>query len=758
MIEAINIPGYRIVRELGRGAMATVYLAIQEKFEREVALKVMSPLLDRDPSFAMRFEREARIVAQMSHSSIVHVIDVDHHDGYHYLVMECLPGGDLKARIQAGEHGLGLALKVCVAIASALDSAHSKKIVHRDVKPANILFRQDATPVLTDFGIARPMDTNSQLTMVGTLIGTLDYMSPEQANGKDLDGRSDLYSLGAVFYEALTGSVPYPADSTASLLTQQANQPPPLLPAQFAMFQPFLDQIMAKERDNRHATGSEVIRALRMVTEIANARRPDVILKPTSPAPAAAEYAPTVLAPRAVPSSAVRPEATATVRFPGTQTQPSGVMPIPPEAHAMVTTTDATSRIDPAVMSDAQGSDVGALTLISVRPPFHTVATPASPAPEVLQAPASPKQSSRVRSVAAQFVRAPIRVAIAAGICVAAIGVYLLVATGDGASKSADAAPKKTQTPDKDFVPPQPPGAGVPSGNTNATGPDAPGSVPPKGPTAGAPTKSKDHLDAGQRPPTQGAKDPKRPPQPPKPPRRVAADAETTKLAAAQAAANLKNERDKKEADIRRWLTEAKRDIAAGHLWQPPGNSAADRYLAIEKIDSNNTQARDGLARVFNAIIQEARNEAATSDWVATNGLIQRLRVLRPDHAELPNLEALLARLATDGPTVNLASKAKQQRAEQQIKNANSRLDKVPLTYASLEGAWKDFKAAEQTAPLAPGLSQLRARFPESLATAAKIEFDRGNTSQLRRLKQLAKSNGWEYSDPTRTDQSASDQ
>jgi hypothetical protein len=238
----------------------------------------------------------------------------------------------------------------------------------------------------------------------------------------------------------------------------------------------------------------------------------------------------------------------------------------------------------------------------------------------------------------------------------------------------------------------------------------------------------------------------------------VAADAETTKLAAAQAAANLKNERDKKEADIRRWLTEAKRDIAAGHLWQPPGNSAADRYLAIEKIDSNNTQARDGLARVFNAIIQEARNEAATSDWVATNGLIQRLRVLRPDHAELPNLEALLARLATDGPTVNLASKAKQQRAEQQIKNANSRLDKVPLTYASLEGAWKDFKAAEQTAPLAPGLSQLRARFPESLATAAKIEFDRGNTSQLRRLKQLAKSNGWEYSDPTRTDQSASDQ
>jgi tRNA A-37 threonylcarbamoyl transferase component Bud32 len=758
MIEAISIPGYRTVRELGRGAMATVYLAIQEKFEREVALKVMSPLLDRDPSFAIRFEREARIVAQMSHSSIVHVIDVDHHEGYHYLVMECLPGGDLKARIKAGEHGLALALKVCVAIASALDSAHSRKIVHRDVKPANILFRQDGTPVLTDFGIARPMDTSSQLTMVGTLIGTLDYMSPEQANGKDLDGRSDLYSLGAVFYEVLTGTVPYPADSTASMLMKQANDPPPLLPAQFAMFQPFLDQIMAKERDHRYATGGEVIRVLRMVTEVANARRADVTLQSTLSAHAAAEY-PTVVAPRAAPGSAVGSETIASVRFPATETRPSGVMPIPSEALAMVTATEGTGRIDPAAMPDAEPSEAAALTLISVRPPSPTVA-PASPAPGTSQAPASPAQNSQVRSVAAQFVRAPMRAAIAAGICVAAIGVYLLVATGDGASERADVSAGRAQTPIGQPSPLQQLGEDAPPENPTLRVSDTAASTPLEGATE-QPVGPKEQPEKRQRPPSGGAQEPERPAGTPKPNQKTAvgsSKAETQKLADEQAKRNLEVERRQKEAEILPLLIEAKRYTALGHLWRPQGNSAADRYLAVEKIDSNNAAARDGLARIFDAIIQEARNEAATGDRVATNALIQRLRVLRPDHSELPNLEAQLDKLATEGPKVNSVSKAKQQRAEGYIKSANSKLDNVPLTHALLESAWKEFRRAETAAPSAPGLLQLRARFPESLAIAVKIEFDRGDTTRLRRLIELAKSNGWQYSDPTQADKTASDQ
>src|SRR5688572_23116940 len=146
MSESISIPGYRIIRKLGQGGMASVHLAVQESFDREVALKVMSPFLNSDPSFATRFLREARIVAQIHHSSIVPVMDVGQHGGLHYLSMEYLPGGDLKQRVVEGRHGVNLALHVCVAISSALDLAHRKGFVHRDIKPENILFREDGTP------------------------------------------------------------------------------------------------------------------------------------------------------------------------------------------------------------------------------------------------------------------------------------------------------------------------------------------------------------------------------------------------------------------------------------------------------------------------------------------------------------------------------------------------------------------------------------------------------------------------------------
>jgi serine/threonine-protein kinase PpkA len=231
--------------------MASVYLAIQESFDREVALKVMSPFLNSDPAFATRFARESRIVAQIHHSSIVPVIDVGQYQGHHYLCMEFLPGGDLKQRIVAGRHGTHLALNVCVAISSALDLAHRKGFVHRDIKPENILFREDGTPVLTDFGIARAIETGTQLTMAGTMVGTPSYMSPEQVKGGELDGRSDLYSLGVVFYEMLVGMVPFRADSTMSLAIKHLSEPLPILPPQFAMYQPFLDRLMAKEREDR---------------------------------------------------------------------------------------------------------------------------------------------------------------------------------------------------------------------------------------------------------------------------------------------------------------------------------------------------------------------------------------------------------------------------------------------------------------------------------------------------------------------------
>jgi len=159
MTDTISIPGYRILRKLGQGGMATVYLAVQESLEREVALKVMSPLLNTDPSFATRFKREARIVAHMNHASIVPVFEVGEHQAHHYLTMEYLPGGDLKRRILRGGRNATLAFNVCMALSGALDLAHRKGFVHRDIKPENILFREDGAPVLTDFGIARALIT-----------------------------------------------------------------------------------------------------------------------------------------------------------------------------------------------------------------------------------------------------------------------------------------------------------------------------------------------------------------------------------------------------------------------------------------------------------------------------------------------------------------------------------------------------------------------------------------------------------------------
>lgn len=268
MSEAIAIPGYSIERKLGRGGMAAVYLAIQQSFEREVALKVMSPVLNSDPSFTTRFMREARIVAHMHHASIVPVFDVGEHQPHHYLSMEYLSGGDLKQKILAGGCDVQFAAEVCIAVSSALDLAHRKGFVHRDVKPENILFREDGTPVLTDFGIARAIDTGTSLTMAGMLVGTPSYMSPEQVKGLELDGRSDIYSLGIVFYEMLTGGVPFRADSTLSVALKHLTEPLPKLPPELAHFQPVLARMTAKDRDSRYASGADVIQALRQIIEV----------------------------------------------------------------------------------------------------------------------------------------------------------------------------------------------------------------------------------------------------------------------------------------------------------------------------------------------------------------------------------------------------------------------------------------------------------------------------------------------------------
>jgi serine/threonine-protein kinase PpkA len=270
MAEKIEIAGYTIERKLGQGGMATVFLAIQQSFEREVALKVMSPLLNSDPSFTTRFIREARIVAHIHHASIVPVYDVGERHPFHYLSMEYLPGGDLKQRILKGKCAPGLVVDCGIAICGALDVAHRKGFVHRDIKPENILFREDGTPVLTDFGIARALDRGASLTVAGMIVGTPSYMSPEQVKGIELDGRSDLYSLGIVCYEMLTGTVPFRADSSMSVAIKHLIDPMPPLPPELRAYQPFIDRLTAKDRNERYATGGDAAQALRAICRAAN--------------------------------------------------------------------------------------------------------------------------------------------------------------------------------------------------------------------------------------------------------------------------------------------------------------------------------------------------------------------------------------------------------------------------------------------------------------------------------------------------------
>jgi eukaryotic-like serine/threonine-protein kinase len=219
---------YRFERVLGQGGMATVHLARDEELGRMVAVKCLSDTLSGDEVFRERFMREARMAAQLSHPNIVGVFDVGE-DGVPYLVMEYIESetlADLMAREGPidPDRAVDLVLQVC----AGLEHAHAAGLVHRDIKPQNLLVRPDDTVKIADFGIARPLD-GTQLTLAGTILGTAAYLSPEQALGERVTAAADLYSLGAVTYELLSGSTPYRFDSLADLTVKQREGPPPAI-------------------------------------------------------------------------------------------------------------------------------------------------------------------------------------------------------------------------------------------------------------------------------------------------------------------------------------------------------------------------------------------------------------------------------------------------------------------------------------------------------------------------------------------------
>ncbi|MDX1514262.1 MAG: protein kinase [Gammaproteobacteria bacterium] len=254
----MKISGYKIESRIGAGGQAMVYLAIQESLQRPVALKVLNPLYADSPEFTTRFLNEGRILANLGHSNVITIHDIGVEDGFHYLSMELVEGGDLKQRMPDGIEPV-TALIYVRTIADCLATAHAKNIVHRDIKPANVLFRKDGTLLLTDFGIAKRLDGQSDLTLTGTTVGSPHYLSPEQAQGKKLDGRADVYSLGIMAYEMLVGRKPFVGDSDIDTIFKHINEPVPALPPHLAAYQELIDRMTAKLPEDRFESASAVV-------------------------------------------------------------------------------------------------------------------------------------------------------------------------------------------------------------------------------------------------------------------------------------------------------------------------------------------------------------------------------------------------------------------------------------------------------------------------------------------------------------------
>ena len=223
-----SIGRYHVLERLGEGGMATVYRAFDTRLEREVAFKVILPSHHGAPKFLARFEREAKALARLSHPHIVKILDYGEHEGLPYLVMEYVPAGTLKARLGKPIPSPAAA-GLLAPIARALAYAHGRKIIHRDVKPSNILFTEAGQPMLSDFGVAKVLEAEEtwDLTGTGVGVGTPEYMAPEQAMGKSADHRADIYALGIVFYELVTGRTPFQADTPLAVLLKHVNDPLP---------------------------------------------------------------------------------------------------------------------------------------------------------------------------------------------------------------------------------------------------------------------------------------------------------------------------------------------------------------------------------------------------------------------------------------------------------------------------------------------------------------------------------------------------
>ena len=267
---------YRLEARIGAGGMSTVYCALDETLERRVAIKLLNREVSSDSDELERFRREARAVAQLSHPHIVGVIDAGEDEGRPYIVFEYIEGETLKERIRRlGRLSIPEAVAYAIQIARALGAAHARHIVHRDVKPQNVLVDEEGSAKVTDFGIARTLDEEG-LTADGRVIGTTDYVSPEQALGHHVTGQSDLYSLGIVLYEMLTGEVPFKGDSQVAVAMKHVREPLPDVqlarPEISAALASIVDRATAKQPSERYRDDAELIADLEDALAIETAR------------------------------------------------------------------------------------------------------------------------------------------------------------------------------------------------------------------------------------------------------------------------------------------------------------------------------------------------------------------------------------------------------------------------------------------------------------------------------------------------------
>jgi tRNA A-37 threonylcarbamoyl transferase component Bud32 len=295
-LEGMNLGKYQLREQLGHGGMASVYRAYHPQLDRFVAVKVLRGELVEDTEFLARFQREAKIVAALRHANIVQVYDADRQDDIYYMVMELLEGDTLKARLtdyRAREEPMpiGEVVRVMLDVLDGLAYAHSEGMIHRDLKPANIMLTKRGQAVITDFGIAQMVGA-TRYTLSGALMGTLNYMAPEQGMQNQSDARSDLYSLGIVLYEMLTGKPPFDADTPLAILMKHVNEPLPMPPATGVVipeaFERILLKVLSKNPDDRCQTAEELAQAIRAAAEEAAIQLPDRISLPLTAGVAAA--------------------------------------------------------------------------------------------------------------------------------------------------------------------------------------------------------------------------------------------------------------------------------------------------------------------------------------------------------------------------------------------------------------------------------------------------------------------------------------